>query len=1280
VGDAEVAHSAPIAMNTSAQSMRKLTRREVRENSNIGSDGMTAIDALARIRWDPSVNRKFIKLGFALLSLEEAATCRSMYRTAHTCKYGDGCKYQHRINPFVEPIDLPRHEAGTGHVDAVTIVREIDYHHFDRLCIAGFLSPTQLMYVTHGGVRIWNAYSKEHSLWHIVTGPVPDDTTLNDSGIGLECPIPSCGLDSLPEAAVLSVASYCDDRALANLSSVSTPLCISMNSASIWHDRLRHQAFYRAAQLSGRIIVGHNWLQDCHVAMDTSSSAVEANIAPSDAPSIPTIVRPARPVGSDTLRSRVFGKPRMSFASSTVLGLLGPGPFSLENARQARGLYMSLARTSDWAGALRNIGELNLLHALKVPESESDVSPPEDFALNAAAVRHPAPGTPDISAIPRSPVLRGLASSPSTDRRSVVHRFQHLDAAEMYMAKEIELDTRDDDARSDSDKDETHPKRRGAVARKRPSGAASPRASKPVSADTVKLWRVLQRLRPLPVMSGMTTCANTDSVEYRTAVLKHNDWLQCIDKLLQRVLAALHHAGQPSLDERAAAELLTDALESGEIPAEEDTLASTTPVLDNVSTASSPTDGSTPPPHIYQPKAASALHVCRAGLRVKDPNGVAESKEKTNMGPVGIHSSLGMVRGGINIGSLVGGLVTPVKAVSLGEGKIVAVDRAGLLRVQALDGSRLAAGRAAGLSSAAQSTLAGPAGGGAFETPENRCCFNVCSVHHADNMIATGHPDGSVAISVMGSGQAIRGGAGIRFDDSLLIEGKSLPTSPHPARARSGSSQPTMHTSVAFMDHGSQIFVGRKVIRSSGALRSGGALSLYSSETGDIIRTMACSQALDPRTAMPQLPNVVRAINPNTAVVGYSDGSMAIWDVRTNRQTCLIQLHEDPVRQVIPEAFITAMLNQVPSSAPPAFSEDGAFARPLDDVAAEEQADPELVHVPGMTRPSWLEAPIDAFCGIQHIFADEFCILESRASPIIPVIGDPASIFAPSSSPFVRSWDIRGSTRTPFHVTDLGPKCLRSVAGVYFDKERVVIAHQHIRRPLTRHREAAAANLAPPMFHWNHRDRAAPPRAHTLLSKREFEQSKLWYQLLQSDVHLPLVPAYAWPLHHAPPTAITVEQTASMLLGSALKYTGEGHGMYGQATLVSSAPDAVRCFNLASPAAVEDATTPSPTPIDAAPAPENRGQDAGPELAVMSAISVWNPHTMSTCGFLPVSSITCLAGNYGTLVAGTDAGLIHWNTMAAADGKSTRRNSANAAPVGIPAAAEPRRTPQKKGK
>src|SRR5687768_14905140 len=116
---------------------KALTKRELRENLPIGSDGLTSLDALERLRWDSSIapRRTRVIVGVQLLSKVSRGTCRGFSRLG-TCKYGEGCRYEHFV-ASMQSEDITGHVAAQGDPDAVSVVRDVDYITLERLRAKG---------------------------------------------------------------------------------------------------------------------------------------------------------------------------------------------------------------------------------------------------------------------------------------------------------------------------------------------------------------------------------------------------------------------------------------------------------------------------------------------------------------------------------------------------------------------------------------------------------------------------------------------------------------------------------------------------------------------------------------------------------------------------------------------------------------------------------------------------------------------------------------------------------------------------------------------------------------------------------------------------------------------------------------------------------------------------------------------------------------------------------------------------------------------------------------
>lgn len=654
---------------------------------------------------------------------------------------------------------------------------------------------------------------------------------------------------------------------------------------------------------------------------------------------------------------------------------------------------------------------------------------------------------------------------------------------------------------------------------------------------------------------------------------------------------------------------------------------------------------------------------------------------------LGIASGCGIVRGGVILGAAFNGVTSQVKAVATDASRIAVVDRGGTIRVHAADGTRLASGKASGSglsssTSGASLSASEAAGITGIASADTRCCTNVCSMDMADDLVATGHADGSVVVSVMGGAgsQTMRAGAVIRIEDSIAPTSSALSASFAGSTGSKGGKgrDVSAHTSVAFLQETTDLLVARRVRRggaggaSTGAAgATAGLLSLHAADGGALIRSWdAVADVRDASTTslgLPRQPTVLHAAGPHTALVGYSDGLLRLIDSRVMAPVLHMRLDRDPARSLRRWAAVTSgavAAATLPVAGGAAGASDAVDGLLEADAVNSSWIPTDAAHVPGYTArhlgPHALlhGVPVDADCAIQHVFVrpGRWELIESRVSPIVAAVAAADAAFAPRSSPFVRCWDMRMSTggtgssssgttsgcNQPFHVIDLGPRALRAVAGVAYDNERVVIAHQHLHQPRDRAERLAAvaddghpgAGAAPMQFHWNRRDRLRAAGAETdgaaaggdagtagedaasPVDAHQPRRLRLWHDIAESDLPLHLVPRYMWPIGHAPPLAV----------------------LHRHVTFGSAAPSAVTsgtgCAPHADAEADELATFVSPH----ARAPR------APRFAEMSSLSVWDPHLLTATAVVPLPSVTALASRGPITAVGTDSGALHWHT------------------------------------
>jgi len=574
---------------------------------------------------------------------------------------------------------------------------------------------------------------------------------------------------------------------------------------------------------------------------------------------------------------------------------------------------------------------------------------------------------------------------------------------------------------------------------------------------------------------------------------------------------------------------------------------------------------------------------------------------KLHRGAPAFPSGLGTVRGGAVFAAAESALVGPVTAVAVDPttGNVAALDRTGTLRVHTLDGVCVGAGRVVaegGVSGAvALSTAAGISG---IESGDVRCCNSgACSMDMFDGVVATGHSDASVVLTRLGASKAMRAIARVHCDPlSLLTRDPVAGEAAAGVRLRPrkpAAAAPAIHTAVVFTDHGVNVFVARRIARRWGAFDDGGgSVALISAETGECIRSLVCGKASDGGSgygSIPSLPASVCAASPSMVWVGYSDGALRLWDTRDFRHN--------------------ASLTLLPASARPGEEGDAASAL-VQRIACQEQG-------------------------------AGFLLAECRASPQLHAAHEVP--FAPLHDRYVRVWDSRaasGVSRRPASASaaraapagpapaaastsaaaggggrgllreiDLG-SCTRAVTGLLLTADSLMLSHQHV-----------LLCTAPTRRSGWERDGVDAPGGAARAAAAGPHHDRLWSCLLQSDLYLPYIPAYAWPtttvrsrlIDHAPPAGVL--HTLS-------------HGPLIQLRPAAAAPAIVE--------AAHTALVPLAGAGGAAEALEE--EDDGPLLRVpaeMSGLSVWSTTTLTMTGYVPLPSTTCLAGRFHTPHGGT---------------------------------------------
>jgi hypothetical protein len=566
---------------------------------------------------------------------------------------------------------------------------------------------------------------------------------------------------------------------------------------------------------------------------------------------------------------------------------------------------------------------------------------------------------------------------------------------------------------------------------------------------------------------------------------------------------------------------------------------------------------------------------------------------KLSRGAPAFASGLGTVRGGAVFAAAESALTGPVTAVAVDPttGNVAALDRAGTLRVHTPDGVCVGAGRVVaegGVSGAvALSTAAGISG---LESGDVQCCSSgACSMDMFDAVVATGHSDASVVLTRLGSSKAMRAIARVHCDPlSLLTPDPATGEAAAGVRPRPrkpADATPAVHTAVAFTDHGVNIFVARRIARRWGAFDGGGgSVALISAETGDCIRSLVCGKASDGGpgyASIPSLPASVCAASPSTVWVGYSDGALRLWDTRDFRHS--------------------ASLTLLPAAARPGADGDAASAL-VQRIACQEQG-------------------------------AGFLLAECRASPHLHAAHEVP--FAPLHDRYVRVWDSRAASsvsRRPASASaaraapagpsgaaasnaggrgllreiDLG-SCTRAVTGLLLTTDSLLLSHQHV-----------LLCTAPTRRPGWERDGDDAPAGAARAAAAGSLQDRLWSCLLQSDLYLPFIPAYAWP-------ATTV-----------------------RSRVMDHAPPASVLYSLSHGPLTQQRLTAAPTTVEAAHAAEVRlggaGGAAGRALeeeedeegaphrvpAEMSGLSVWSTAALTMTGYIPLPSTTCLAGRHHT--------------------------------------------------
>lgn len=719
---------------------------------------------------------------------------------------------------------------------------------------------------------------------------------------------------------------------------------------------------------------------------------------------------------------------------------------------------------------------------------------------------------------------------------------------------------------------------------------------------------------------------------------------------------------------------------------------------------------------------------------------------------IGVSSGMGIVRGGCFVGPSASGLTAPVRTMSVNNGRLAVLDRTGALRVYASDGSRLAAGRCTGLSGGASSK--GSSGGGVGgDDPRDvaRCCASVCSMDFHGYTIATGHPDGSVIISELSeNGHSVRAKRSIKYDESVLsltsaststaVVGSSIGMGAGLGRSASGSSgrasssfSSASHTTVAFADEGNAVLVGRRPLRARALLQGSVPVVLYSLDKDEAIRSLVprASSSLSSLggydgSGIPSHPSSLRVSGPFTAIVGYTDGCMRLWDLRTYNEVRTIRLTRDPVRR---RGFATAA---VPSSS----SADSSY-------------------------------PDDADSAIEHIAFREGQLLEARAASMASTgIADPDAHLVPLSSSIVRAWDLRASASMPFHTIDLGRDAIRVVTGLHFDQDKVMVSHAHVYRRapgefdpalLRQHGGGdggAADGDAGLRFHWNHRDRNraagrdgnGDPGGRGLAQGRNdgeainrrgdrvdrrvqrrglrfaaggdvdeeldepeadgnamhggddggsdeeeevedgdnadaraglhngrrlrappVELGRLYDRMAGSDIDRSLIPEYAWPVTHGPVVDGTVWPPSSSMAASPMPR---------QRRRDENGDDEDHDDDDSDRSSDSDGDADEHNDGGAARPDQRRPAMAfhvprpgahvpqRPATAEMWGVSVWHPHTLGHAGWVPMAHAACMASDGPILAVGGEHGFSYWHTQAYSQAALVAAAAAAAAEAG----------------
>lgn len=304
-----------------------VTKRALRDES-VGSDGLTAGEALARCRWgaggERDVGAARLRVGVALLAQASsgAGTCRGFVRF-NRCKYGAACRYSHEYLPL-STSDLAAHErvCSTGG-EAVHVVRVLPLSNW-RLVEATLgisaLVFLQLLPEGDGSPRfLWSAFAKDKELW-TAAGASPVSSLVDVTTVAAEnakserSPLSASlrpALDGLPEAALARVVSCLPPRSLSALARVSRALDADLNAASIWLPRLQEMPLWHAGIARGRLA----W----------------------------QVPPPSQPVATLAMP-----------ATAAVL----TDPFTLDNGVALRRAYFELMHVTDWAAALRVMREV----------------------------------------------------------------------------------------------------------------------------------------------------------------------------------------------------------------------------------------------------------------------------------------------------------------------------------------------------------------------------------------------------------------------------------------------------------------------------------------------------------------------------------------------------------------------------------------------------------------------------------------------------------------------------------------------------------------------------------------------------------------------------------------------------------------------------------------------------------------------------------------------------------------------------------------------------------